>query len=70
MKNAFKFFLVKNSRTQARSRLDVNDATASMPPIELMNLYWKEHNFSEESRETLGWLANRIISDVSGGVDD
>lgn len=70
MKNAFEFFLVKNSRTQARSRLDVNDATASMPPIELMNLYWKEHNFSEESRETLGRLANRIISDVSGGVDD
>lgn len=70
MKNAFEFYLVKNPGNKARSRLDVNDATASMPPIELMKLYWKEHNFNEESRQTLGQLANRIISDVNGGMDN
>jgi exonuclease SbcD len=69
MSDAFEFYLVKNPSTKARSRLDVNDGTASMPPLELMELYWKENSVSEASRYELGRLANQIISDVNGGLD-
>jgi len=69
MADAFEFFLAKNPSTRARSRMDVNEGTAAMPPLELIELYWKENSVSEASRLELGRLANQIISDVNGGLD-
>ncbi|MGB4595277.1 MAG: exonuclease SbcCD subunit D [Anaerolineaceae bacterium] len=69
MRGAFEFYLAKNPSTRARARLDVNEGTASMPPMALMELYWKENSVSEAGRTELGRLASQIISDVNGGLD-
>ncbi len=69
MSDAFEFLLAKNPSSLARSRLDVNEGTSALPPLELMALYWKQNSVSEASRTELGRLASQIISDVNGGLD-
>lgn len=69
MSGAFEFYLAKTASTKVRSRLDVNDGTATMLPLELMDLYWKENSVSEAARNELSQLADQIISDVNGSLD-
>lgn len=69
MSGAFEFRRFKELRTKARARLDVDEGTSFMSPMELIELYWKENNYSEASQKNLQSLANQVMSDVNGGLD-
>jgi DNA repair protein SbcD/Mre11 len=61
---AFEFHLVKHPLIETRIRLPEDTAISSLPPLDLLNLYWRaSHTDSLESDE-LQKLASEVIEDV------
>lgn len=58
----FEFHLVKRPQMAARVRLPENIAVGSLPPLELLELYWRASHVEDEEVEALTGLAQEIIS--------
>ena len=67
---AFEFHLVRRPQREARLRLPVNQAIASLTPLDLLDVYWRSAKSSEEDLQELQGLAREIIASVSGMGDD
>ncbi|MGI6250604.1 MAG: metallophosphoesterase family protein [Anaerolineaceae bacterium] len=68
--SALDFKIDKKPTTRARARLDLKGETASMAPIQLLDIYWQESNLDPALRPKLRQLAEQIISDVNSGDAD
>jgi len=66
---AFEFHLVRRPQRDARLRLPGNQALASLTPLDLLDVYWRAMNSSEEDARELQNLAREVIRSVSGIKD-
>jgi DNA repair protein SbcD/Mre11 len=62
---AFEFHLVRRPLREARLRLPGNQAIASLTPLDLLNVYWRSVNTSEDEASSLLDLAKDVIASVS-----
>lgn len=61
---AFEFHLVKRPQVEGRVRLPEEQAVGSMPPLELLNIYWHASHTDESEMESLRKLASEVIEAV------
>ncbi len=66
---AFEFHLVRRPQREARLRLPGNQAIASLTPLDLLDVYWRATNASEDDARELQALAREVITAVSGVSD-
>jgi exonuclease SbcD len=59
--SAFEFHLVKRPQTDARSRLAPDQSVGSLPPLELLDRYWKTRKTEEKEITALQNLAREIM---------
>lgn len=65
--NAFEFKLDPRPFGGTRSRLGEIQETASLSPMELLDLYWKSQQVGDNRRATLSQLAAEVISKTHSG---
>jgi DNA repair protein SbcD/Mre11 len=58
---AFEFHLVKHPQMQARIRIPGGQQLESLPPLEILELYWLSKHVGEEERTALNKLAAEVI---------
>jgi exonuclease SbcD len=58
---SFEFHLVKHSQMETRVRLPEGQLAGNMPPLELLETYWKTTNVNQQEADTLQSLAADII---------
>jgi len=63
---AFEFHLVKRPQMQARIRIPGGQQLESLPPLEILELYWLSRHVGEEEREALNKLAAAVIGEAEG----
>jgi hypothetical protein len=61
-KVAFEFHLVRRPEIMSRLRLPDDRSLSSLPPLELLDLYWKTINVRTDEAEELHKLAAEIVS--------
>jgi exonuclease SbcD len=61
---AFEFHLVKRPQMQARIRLPGGQQLESLPPLEILDLYWLSKHIGDEERLALNKLASEVIGDT------
>jgi hypothetical protein len=59
---AFEFHLVRRPQIVTRMRLPGDRSLSSLPPLELLDLYWKTMNTETDDVEELQMLAADIVS--------
>jgi exonuclease SbcD len=64
----FEFHLVKRPQMQARIRLPGGQQLESLPPLEILELYWRSRHISEEEREALNKLAAKVIGEAEQDI--
>jgi exonuclease SbcD len=60
----FEFHLVKHPQMQARIRLPGGQQLESLPPLEILELYWLSRHMGEEERAALNKLAAEVIGEA------
>jgi exonuclease SbcD len=63
---AFEFQFVKRPQMDARVRLPEGQLAGKMPPLELLEVYWKANAVEPEAMAKLQSLATQIIQDEDG----
>ncbi len=63
----FEFHLVRRPQREARLRLPEDAGISSLSPMDLLDVYWRSLNMSEEEAAELRKLAGNVITGVSGG---
>jgi exonuclease SbcD len=58
---AFEFHLVRRPQIEARGRLVVDEAVATLGPLELLDKYWKLNNTGQDEQDSLQKLAQQLI---------
>lgn len=66
--NALEFRLLKRPLSDARIRLPEGQAVGSMPPQELLQLFWRANHVDEGEQQTLAELAEDIIRQANETV--
>ncbi len=66
---AFEFHLVKRPQMESRIRLAEDQSIGSLTPLELLDLYWKQHHVEGEERASLAKLAEEVLQQVNRGGD-
>ena len=61
---AFEFHLVKHPQMQARIRIPGGQQLESLPPLEILELYWLSRHIGEEERSALNKLAAQVIGEA------
>jgi exonuclease SbcD len=61
---AFEFHLVKRPQMQARIRLPGGQQLESLPPLEILDLYWRSRHMGEDERDALNKLAAEVIGEA------
>jgi exonuclease SbcD len=62
----FEFHFVRRPLRDARIRLPADAAIASLTPMDLLDVYWRSLNASEDESRELQSLARQVIGAVSG----
>jgi DNA repair protein SbcD/Mre11 len=60
----FEFHLVKHPQMQARIRIPGGQQLESLPPMEILELYWLSRHIGEEERAALNKLAAEVIGEA------
>jgi exonuclease SbcD len=60
----FEFHLIKRPLVDARIRLPDDSGVGSLPPLELLNLYWRAVHTDPDEIEALGRLASEVIAEA------
>lgn len=63
----FEFHLVRRPQREARLRLPSDQAISSLTPLDLLDIYWRSMNASEEDTVELQKLAREVIAKYSDG---
>jgi exonuclease SbcD len=58
------FNLVKRPEIASRVRIPTDHPVGSLTPQELLKIYWRANHVSNEDMETLGELANQVITET------
>jgi exonuclease SbcD len=58
----FEFHLVRRPQREARLRLPADHAIASLTPLDLLDVYWRSMNASEEEAQALRQMAQQLMS--------
>jgi len=61
---AFEFHLVKRPQMKTRIRIPSGQLLESLPPLEILDLYWRAGHVSSEESEELSKLAAEVIREV------
>ncbi len=64
----FEFHMVKRPQMETRIRLPGDQTIGSLPPTELLDLYWRASHIDSTERQILSEMAAQVIRDVSEGV--
>ncbi len=67
---ALEFHLVRRPLEEARQRLPGLENISAIPPLEMLNLYWKTTHSRDEDTQPLQTLANQIFSAIHAGEAD
>lgn len=60
--HAFEFHLVKRPQIAARIRLPENQGVESLPPLDLLDIYWRMLHLEETERHQLRQLAEGVLA--------
>jgi exonuclease SbcD len=63
---SFEFHLIKHPQMQARIRIPGGQQLESLPPLEILELYWLSRHIGEEDRAALNKLAAAVIGEAVG----
>ena len=63
----FEFHLVKRPQMKARIRIPDGQQLESLPPLEILELYWRSGHVKPEEREVLNKLAGEVIGEAEQG---
>ena len=63
----FEFHLVRRPQREARLRLPSDQAISSLTPLDLLDIYWRSLNASEEDTIELQKLAREVIAKYTDG---
>jgi exonuclease SbcD len=66
---AFEFHLVKRPQMENRIRLPEDQAMGSLPPLELLDLYWKASHTDPDTADRLQELAAEVIKGGNEGEE-
>lgn len=59
--DAFEFYLVRRPHAESRIRLPGTITLGQLPPLEILNLYWKSVHMEADQMEQLSRIAAEII---------
>lgn len=65
--SAFEFHLVRRPQMDSRARLPEDGSLGSLPPGELLQIYWRSLHTSEDEIEALASLAEGVVRQVHSG---
>ena len=63
----FEFHLMKRPQIKVRIRIPNGQQLESLPPLEILELYWRSGHVKPEDRETLNKLAAEVIQEAEQG---
>jgi hypothetical protein len=61
--DAFEFHLIRRPRQETRLRLPDDQDVSALPPLALLELYWRSRHVDEEEITSLRALARTILED-------
>ncbi|MBA4399065.1 MAG: hypothetical protein C0396_04245 [Anaerolinea sp.] len=67
---AFDFHLVRRPRSESRLRLAPDQAVSTLPPLELLGLYWKTYNQENGEVAELNALARQIMQAAENNEEE
>jgi len=67
---AFDFHLVRRPKSESRLRLAPDQAISTLPPLELLGLYWKTYNQENGEVEELNALARQIMQTAENNGEE
>ena len=67
---AFSFHFVRKPVTASRQRFPGGKPLGTLPPGDLVNLYWQSMQVDKDEIEHLGAMADDIFQTVQGGEDE
>ncbi|MHB0989147.1 MAG: metallophosphoesterase family protein [Bellilinea sp.] len=67
---AFDFHLVRRPKFESRLRLAPDQAISTLPPLELLGLYWKTYNQENGEVEELNALARQIMQTAENNGEE
>jgi exonuclease SbcD len=62
--NAFEFHLVKRPQMKMRIRIPSGKSLESLPPLEILDLYWSAAHVEQNDRTELAKLAAEVIQEA------
>ncbi|GAB4499936.1 MAG: exonuclease SbcCD subunit D [Anaerolineales bacterium] len=63
--HAFEFHLVKRPQIAARIRLPENQGVESLPPLDLLDVYWRTLHLEDDERSQLRQLAEGVLAQAA-----